>query len=66
MSKQGKDEQGQERRHILTMQLPISCPKTHVAFNQHDGQMAYHVDGVEASENPHVNYEPSSKTDSLS
>jgi catalase len=23
--------------------------------------MAYHVDGVEAGENPHVNYEPSSK-----
>src|SRR3712207_6483573 len=27
--------------------------------------MAYHVDGAEAGENPHVNYEPSSKADSL-
>jgi len=34
-------------------------------FFMRDGQMAYHVDGVEAGENPHVNYEPSSKTDSL-
>jgi catalase len=32
-----------------------------VATNQRDGQMAYHVDGVEAGENPHVNYEPSSR-----
>jgi catalase len=47
------------------LQLPINRPKTHVATNQRDGQMAYHVDGVEAGENPHVNYEPSSKTDSL-
>jgi catalase len=28
-------------------------------------QMAYHVDGIEAGENPHVNYEPSNKIDSL-
>jgi catalase len=47
------------------LQLPINRPKTHVATNQRDGQMAYHVDGVEAGENPHVNYEPSSKADSL-
>ena len=43
------------------LQLPINRPRTHVATNQRDGQMAYHVDGVEAGENPHVNYEPSSK-----
>lgn len=42
------------------LQLPINRPKTQVATNQRDGQMAYHVDGVEAGENPHVNYEPSS------
>ena len=42
------------------LQLPINRPKTNVATNQRDGQMAYHVDGVEAGENPHVNYEPSS------
>jgi len=40
------------------LQLPINAPKTHVATNQRDGQMTYHVDGVEAGENPHVNYEP--------
>jgi catalase len=43
------------------LQLPINAPKTHVATNQRDGQMTYHVDGVEAGENPHVNYEPSSR-----
>ncbi len=43
------------------LQLPINQPKTHVATNQRDGQMAYRVDGNEAGENPHVNYEPSSK-----
>ncbi|HLM03462.1 MAG TPA: catalase [Pyrinomonadaceae bacterium] len=43
------------------LQLPINKPKKHIATNQRDGQMAYHVDGVEAGENPHVNYEPSSK-----
>jgi len=43
------------------LQLPINSPKTHVATNQRDGQMAYHVDGTEAGENPHVNYEPSSR-----
>jgi catalase len=42
------------------LQLPINRPKNHIATNQRDGQMAYHVDGVEAGENPHVNYEPSS------
>jgi catalase len=40
------------------LQLPINRPKTHVATNQRDGQMTYHVDG--GGENPHVNYEPSS------
>lgn len=51
-----------QRHRIGTnyLQLPINQPKTHVATNQRDGQMAYHVDGVEAGENPHVNYEPSS------
>ncbi|HEV2801189.1 MAG TPA: catalase [Pyrinomonadaceae bacterium] len=43
------------------LQLPINRPKKHVATNLRDGQMAYHVDGVEAGENPHVNYEPSSR-----
>ncbi|MCA1564172.1 MAG: catalase [Acidobacteria bacterium] len=43
------------------LQLPINRPKKHVATNQRDGQMAYNVDGVEAGENPHVNYEPSSR-----
>jgi catalase len=43
------------------LQLPINKPKKHVATNQRDGQMAYYVDGVEAGENPHVNYEPSSR-----
>lgn len=43
------------------LQLPINAPKTHVATNQRDGQMAYHVDGVEAGANPHVNYEPSGR-----
>ncbi len=42
------------------LQLPINRSKTRVATNQRDGQMAYQVDGVEAGENPHVNYEPSS------
>jgi catalase len=42
------------------LQLPINRPKTHVATNQRGGQMEYYVDGVEAGENPHVNYEPSS------
>ena len=43
------------------LQLPINRPRTHVATNLRDGQMTYHVDGVEAGENPHVNYEPSSR-----
>ncbi len=47
------------------LQLPVNRPKAHVATNQRDGQMAYHVDGVEAGGNPHVNYEPSGKADSL-
>ncbi len=42
------------------LQLPINQPKTRVATNLRDGQMAYNVDGVAAGENPHVNYEPSS------
>jgi catalase len=40
------------------LQLPINAPRTHVATNQRDGQMTYHVD-VPAGGNPHVNYEPS-------
>jgi catalase len=43
------------------LQLPINAPKTHVATNQRDGQMTYHVDGAEAGANPHVNYEPSAR-----
>jgi len=43
------------------LQLPINAPKTHVATNQRDGQMTYRVDGVEAGENPSVNYEPSAR-----
>lgn len=42
------------------LQLPINRPKTRAATNQRDGQMEYFVDGIEAGENPHVNYEPSS------
>ena len=42
------------------LQLPINSPKTKAATNQRDGQMTFRVDGVEAGENPHVNYEPSS------
>lgn len=41
------------------LQLPINAPKHHVATNQRDGQMAYHVDHAQG-QNPHVNYEPSS------
>ncbi|MDB5251988.1 MAG: catalase [Flaviaesturariibacter sp.] len=40
------------------LQLPINAPRTHVATNQRDGQMAFHVDGAKG-QNPHVNYEPS-------
>jgi len=40
------------------LQLPINAPKTHVATNQRDGQMAFRQDLV--GQNPHVNYEPSS------
>jgi catalase len=43
------------------LQLPINQPKTHIATNQRDGQMTYHIDGIGAGENPHVNYEPSSR-----
>jgi catalase len=39
------------------LQLPINAPKTHIATNQRDGQMAYRQDLV--GQNPHVNYEPS-------
>lgn len=41
------------------LQLPINAPKTHVATNQRDGQMAYNVDAA-PGQSPHVNYEPSS------
>jgi len=41
------------------LQLPINAPKKHVATNQRDGQMTYHVD-MAPGQNPHVNYEPSS------
>jgi len=40
------------------LQLPINRPKTHVATNQRDGQMAHFEDVPGA--NPHINYEPSS------
>jgi catalase len=40
------------------LQLPINAPKTHVATNQRDGQMAYRQD-ILPGVNPHVNYEPS-------
>jgi catalase len=40
------------------LQLPINAPKTKVATNQRDGQMAYNVD-VAPGQNTHVNYEPS-------
>jgi len=41
------------------LQLPINAPKSQVATNQRDGQMAYNQGGV-GGLNPHVNYEPSS------
>ncbi|WP_128895129.1 catalase [Longirhabdus pacifica] len=41
------------------LQLPINAPRKHVATNQRDGQMEYHVD-LSPGQNPHVNYEPSS------
>jgi catalase len=41
------------------LQLPINAPRTHVASNQRDGQMAYKVDAAQG-QNTHVNYEPSS------
>lgn len=41
------------------LQLPINAPKNHVATNQRDGQMTYYVDHGK-TQNPHVNYEPSS------
>ncbi|HEX6340124.1 catalase [Umezawaea sp.] len=40
------------------LQLPVNAPRTRVATNQRDGQMAYGVDLGEG-QNPHVNYEPS-------
>jgi len=43
------------------LQLPINQPKCPVATNQRDGPMSYHVEGVSAGANPHVNYEPSSR-----
>jgi catalase len=43
------------------LQLPVNMPKkAKVSTNQRDGQMTYVVDGNEAGENTHVNYEPSS------
>ncbi len=39
------------------LQLPVNAPKKRVATNQSGGQMSYHTDF--ASNNPHVNYEPS-------
>ncbi|WP_051239601.1 catalase [Pontibacillus halophilus] len=41
------------------LQLPTNSPKKHVATNQRDGNMTYHVDQG-PNQNPHVNYEPSS------
>ncbi|GAB2775657.1 catalase [Hymenobacter luteus] len=41
------------------LQLPINAPKKHVATNQRDGQMTYHVDSA-PGQNLSVNYEPSS------
>jgi catalase len=41
------------------LHLPINAPKKPAITNQRDGQMAYHVDGVEEGVNPHVNFEPS-------
>lgn len=41
------------------LQLPINAPKTRVATNQRDGQMAFSVDRA-PDQNPHVTYEPSS------
>ncbi len=41
------------------LQLPINAPKKQVATNQRDGQMAFYVDN--GGENPHINYEPSSR-----
>lgn len=41
------------------LQLPVNRPIVKVATNQRDGQMAFNVDGLEAGENPHTNYEPS-------
>ncbi|MCZ8519146.1 catalase [Paenibacillus mucilaginosus] len=40
------------------LQLPINAPKTRVATNQRDGQMAFIVDRA-PGQSPHVNYEPS-------
>ncbi|WP_158828683.1 catalase [Mucilaginibacter lacusdianchii] len=40
------------------LQLPINAPIKHVATNQRDGQMAYHVD-LAPGVSPSVNYEPS-------
>ena len=39
------------------LQLPINRPKTHVATNLRDGQMASHLD-LAPGQDPHVNYEP--------
>src|SRR5690625_599377 len=41
------------------LQLPINAAKNHVATNQEGGQMRYETDRA-PSQNPHINYEPSS------
>ena len=43
------------------LQLPVNKPRSDVATNQRDGQMTYHVDGVQAGVDPHVNYEPTAR-----
>jgi catalase len=43
------------------LQLPINAPRVQTNTNQRDGQMTYHVDGVENGANPQVNYEPTSR-----
>ncbi|QFS48392.1 katE, catalase [Nostoc sphaeroides CCNUC1] len=50
-----------QRYHVGAnyLQLAINKPKTRVATNQYGGQMDY-LDGDKGSENPHINYEPSS------
>ncbi|KAL5040276.1 hypothetical protein BDV3_006604 [Batrachochytrium dendrobatidis] len=49
------------RLGVNYLQLPINKPLNKVATNQRDGTMTYFVDGTDAGENPHINYEPSSR-----